>query len=142
MGRKEPYKTLLSLGWRMSKIEPALLLFGLDGKLSGLIITHVDDLYCAGEGQVYEASIIPCLQKHSGCRADGFTLTGIEDGDYLRSLLIELKYPGKKILGLDLQFQKAMMACFTGANKELGKHPQQGRGTADKRVGIRVSQVK
>jgi len=87
MGRKEPYKTLLSLGWRMSKIEPALLLFGLDGKLSGLIITHVDDLYCAGEGQVYEASIIPCLQKHSGCRADGITLTGIEDGDYLRSLL-------------------------------------------------------
>jgi hypothetical protein len=57
MGRKKPYKTLLSLGWRMSKIEPALLLFGLDGKLSGLIITRVDDLYCAGEGQVYEASI-------------------------------------------------------------------------------------
>ncbi|CAL1138054.1 unnamed protein product, partial [Cladocopium goreaui] len=81
----------------------------------------------AVQGQVYEASIIPCLQKHSGCRADGITLTGIEDGDYLRSLLIELKYPGKKILGLDLQFQKAMMACFTGANKELGKHPQQGR---------------
>lgn len=54
----------------MSKIEPALLLLGLDGKLSGLIITHVDDLYCPGEGQVYEASVeqakVQVLRKECG----------------------------------------------------------------------------
>ena len=322
---KKLYKTLIALGWRMSKIEPALFLLVLDGRLFGVIITHVDDLFCAGEGQVYESSIekmtteihlkvnkqkfrfcgknvvqkddftieidqydaiegidymvldknrrkminssltesektsiraligqmgwvtrqsrpdlmvnvsvasqsmgnpkvkdvvnlnkavkmlkesaeakwrfvphdslsldncivfvfadssfangenlksqcgyvlglstpeirngseapIMVLETYSGsvkrvCRstlaaeANGF-LTGVEAGDYVRSILLELKYPGKKLLDLDLHFQKAMMACFSDAKSLESTLNKDAGQPSDKRVRILVSQVK
>ena len=54
---KKLYKTLKAHEWTMSHIEPALFYHISDFYLSGILITHVDDLYCAGEGDKYEETI-------------------------------------------------------------------------------------
>ena len=54
---KKLYRTLISHGWKMSKIEPALFFLVINGKLTGILITHVDDLSCAGEGSEFKATI-------------------------------------------------------------------------------------
>ena len=69
-------------------------------------------------------------------------LTGVEAGDYIRSILLELKYPGKKLLHLDLHFQKAMMACFSDAKSLESTLNKDAGQPSDKRVRILVSQVK
>ena len=51
------YKTLKKYGWRMSRIEAAMFLLVIDGQLSGLLITHVDDLFCTGTGDVFHQTI-------------------------------------------------------------------------------------
>ena len=44
--------------WIMSKIEPALLFYlAVGGKLRGILITHVEDLFRAGEGPEFESTI-------------------------------------------------------------------------------------
>ena len=52
---------VLELGWRESKLEQAFFLFftrrGRELVLSGLLTSHVDDLFTAGEGIEYEESI-------------------------------------------------------------------------------------
>ena len=45
----------------MSRIEH-LLFFLVDGKLCGNLITHVDNLFCAGEGKQFHDSI-EAMQK-------------------------------------------------------------------------------
>lgn len=47
------FATLKLHGWRMSKLESALFLLVVEGALRGVLITHVDDLFCAGEGDEY-----------------------------------------------------------------------------------------
>ena len=54
---KKLFRTLKRFGWRMSRIESAMFLLVIDTKLVGVLITHVDDLFCAGEGKVYQDSI-------------------------------------------------------------------------------------
>ena len=54
---KRLFRTLKRFGWRMSRIESAMFLLVIDTKLVGVLITHVDDLFCAGEGKVYQDSI-------------------------------------------------------------------------------------
>lgn len=54
---KKLYRTLVSHGWKMSKIEPALFYLVIKGKLCGILITHVDDMFCAGEGSEFKATI-------------------------------------------------------------------------------------
>ena len=54
---KKLYKTLKAQERTMSHIEPALFYHITDGYLSGVLITHVDDLHCAGEGDKYEETI-------------------------------------------------------------------------------------
>ena len=54
---KKLYRILVSHGWKMSKIEPALFYLVIKGKLCGILITHVDDLFCAGEGSEFKATI-------------------------------------------------------------------------------------
>lgn len=40
----------------MSKIEAALFYLVIDGTLKGILISHVDDWFCAGKGKEYEDS--------------------------------------------------------------------------------------
>eukprot|EP00435_Cladocopium_sp_Y103_P049373 s347_g14.t2 len=54
---KKLFKTLRYYNWIMSRIEHALFFLVVDGKLCGILITHVDDLFCAGEGQQFHDSI-------------------------------------------------------------------------------------
>ena len=54
---KKLFKTLKAHGWIMSKLEPALFYLVVEGKLRGILITHVDDLFCAGEGAEFKATI-------------------------------------------------------------------------------------
>ena len=46
------FRTLKKHNWKMSKIEAALFFLVVDGCL-GILITHVDDLFCAGQGDAY-----------------------------------------------------------------------------------------
>ena len=54
---KKLYRTLKKHGWVMSKIEPALFYLIIDSELKGILITHVDDLFCAGEGAEFKNTI-------------------------------------------------------------------------------------
>ena len=54
---KKLFKTLKKHGWMMSKIAAALFILSKSGSLLGVLITHVDDLFSAGEGPEYEATI-------------------------------------------------------------------------------------
>ena len=54
---KKLYKTLRKHGWRMSSIEAALFTLAEGGKLLGILISHVDDLFSAGEGEAYHATL-------------------------------------------------------------------------------------
>ena len=51
------YRVLLSKQWVMSKLEPALFFLYEDKNLTGILISHVDDLYCSGIGKLYEESM-------------------------------------------------------------------------------------
>ena len=59
---KKLYKTLRYYNWIMSRLEHALFFLVVDGKLCGILITHVDDLFCAGEGKQFHDSI-EAMQK-------------------------------------------------------------------------------
>ncbi|CAE7853393.1 RE2, partial [Symbiodinium necroappetens] len=54
---KKLYKTLKKHSWLMSRIEAALFYLVEGGQLIGVMISHVDDLYCTGEGERYEATL-------------------------------------------------------------------------------------
>ena len=49
--------TVVSLGWTLSLFEKALFLLFDQGELVGLILSHVDDLFTAGTGPLYEKSM-------------------------------------------------------------------------------------
>ncbi|CAE7352234.1 RE2 [Symbiodinium sp. CCMP2456] len=54
---KKLYKTLKRHSWLMSRIEAALFYLVEGGRLIGVMISHVDDLYCTGEGERYETTL-------------------------------------------------------------------------------------
>ena len=47
------FQTLKKHSWRMSRIEPALFILAEGPTLLCVLITHVDDLYAAGEGEKF-----------------------------------------------------------------------------------------
>ena len=53
----------------MSRIEHALLFLVVDGRLCGILITHVDNLFCAGEGKQFHDSI-EAMQKDIHLKID------------------------------------------------------------------------
>ncbi|CAE7766366.1 GIP, partial [Symbiodinium sp. CCMP2456] len=55
--RKKLYHTLRKHGWRMSSIEAALFILSDGPLLMGIMISHVDDLYSAGEGEAYAGTL-------------------------------------------------------------------------------------
>ena len=78
------YKTLKKYQWKMSGIETALFMLVIDGNLKGILITHVDDLFCAGEGEVYHQ-----------------TLKSMETEIYLKIQHREFRFCGKNVKQLD-----------------------------------------
>ena len=52
---------LLSDGWEESKLEPALFYYRVEGRLKGIIVTHVDDI----EGGLHDAVFNQAFQKSS-----------------------------------------------------------------------------
>lgn len=52
------FKEAVKEGWVSSKIEPAMFFLYNDSKdLTGIMVTHADDLFVAGEGEKYEQSM-------------------------------------------------------------------------------------
>ncbi|CAE7548475.1 RE2, partial [Symbiodinium necroappetens] len=51
------HQTLKGHCWRMSRIEPAFFILAEGPTLLGVLITHVDDLYAAGEGEKFLGTI-------------------------------------------------------------------------------------
>ena len=51
------FQTLKKHSWRMSRIEPALFILAEGPTLLCVLITHVDDLYAAGEGEKFDGTI-------------------------------------------------------------------------------------
>eukprot|EP00435_Cladocopium_sp_Y103_P014041 s2039_g3.t1 len=91
--------------------------------------------------ETYSGSIKRVCRSTLAAESNGF-LTGVEAGDYLRTLLMEITHPGEKLLDLDLQFVKSKLLCFTDA-KSLEQTLNRDAGQpADKRVRILVSQIK
>ena len=64
---------LLSDGWEESKLEPALFYYRRDGKLKGIIVTHVDDI----EGGLHDSVFDQAFQKSS--RALEFATNHVRD---------------------------------------------------------------
>ncbi|CAE7722529.1 GIP, partial [Symbiodinium necroappetens] len=54
---KKLYATLRKHGWRMSSVEAALFILSEGNKLLGILISHVDDLFSAGEGKRYNETL-------------------------------------------------------------------------------------
>ena len=54
---KKLYATLRKHSWRMSRLEPALFILAKGAQLLGVVVTHVDDLFSTGEGEIYEATL-------------------------------------------------------------------------------------
>ncbi|CAJ1436956.1 unnamed protein product [Effrenium voratum] len=54
---KKLIRSLSAQGWRRSRIESALLFLYVENSLQGIMITHVDDLFAAGEGKAYDESL-------------------------------------------------------------------------------------
>ncbi|CAE7468223.1 RE2 [Symbiodinium sp. CCMP2592] len=54
---KKLYRSLLDHGWRLSRIEAAFFILADGPRLLGVMISHVDDLYSAGEGKAYEDTL-------------------------------------------------------------------------------------
>ena len=91
--------------------------------------------------ETYSGSIKRVCRSTLAAESNGF-LNGVEAGDYLRTLLMEITHPGERLLDLDLQFVKSKLMCFTDAKSlEQTLNRDAGQPT-DKRVRILVSQVK
>ncbi|CAJ1410941.1 unnamed protein product [Effrenium voratum] len=54
---KKLIRSLSAQGWRRSRIESALLFLYVEDSFQGIMITHVDDLFAAGEGKAYDESL-------------------------------------------------------------------------------------
>ena len=55
---------LLSLGWRLHPLEPAFfVLYNDQGSVTGLLLSHVDDLLFAGEGDYFENTITQLSER-------------------------------------------------------------------------------
>ena len=54
---KKLFRALRANHWLMSRIEAALFFLFHGGSLVGILLSHVDDLFSAGEGKLYEESL-------------------------------------------------------------------------------------
>ena len=77
------------------------------------------------------------------CRStfNGF-LQGSEAGDYLRSILVELKNPGRPLRELESEFGKPPMVAITDAKSLESTIVKDAGQPSDKRVKLLVAQVK
>ena len=74
---KRLYKSLRQNGWRMSAIEPALFILASGPSLLGVLITHVDDIYACGDGEVYDKTLKEMEQElHLTVKKDYFRFCG------------------------------------------------------------------
>ena len=91
--------------------------------------------------EAFSGSIKRVCRSTLAAEANGF-LSGVEAGEYLRSLVMELLHPDVALRDLDQLYLKKKIMCFTDArsleqtlNKDAGQ-PQ------DKRVRILIAQVR
>lgn len=59
----QAFKESKKEGWIQSSIEPALFYLYEGGELCGIMISHVDDLYTAGEGNYFEEAMKRLTKK-------------------------------------------------------------------------------
>ncbi|CAE7616057.1 RE2, partial [Symbiodinium sp. CCMP2592] len=77
---KKLFRSLRRHGWVMSRIEAALFFLFDAGALVGIYLSHVDDLFSAGEGAKYEGSLAK-LETELHLKVDQFD--AIEGVDYM-----------------------------------------------------------
>ena len=85
------FKEAVKEGWISSKVEPAMFFLYSDTKeLTGIMVTHVDDLFVAGVGEKYEQSMKKLtVELHLKENKGSFRFCGKnikQDGDYNISL--------------------------------------------------------
>ncbi|CAJ1448790.1 unnamed protein product, partial [Effrenium voratum] len=88
---KKLIRSLSAQGWRRSRIESALLFLYVENSLQGIMITHVDDLFAAGEGKAYDESL-KVLEKelHLTIKRGNFRFCGkdlVQHPDYKIELI-------------------------------------------------------
>ena len=133
------YRTLRKYQWKMSSIEPALFFFANSrGDLEGILLTHVDDLYSAGEGEDYHGTLKELekelhlkikhesfrfcgkniVQKEGGIEVDQYD--AIEGIDYMLLETERRKVPGSPLT-------EAEKSAFRGLIGQMGWVTRQSR---------------
>ena len=74
---KKLFNAVKAQGWKMSSIEQALFYLFVDGSLTGIMASHVDDLFCTGTGEKFFETI-KILEKeiHLKVKQDDFRFCG------------------------------------------------------------------
>ena len=113
------------------------------GYIIGLTIPEIKD---GGEVpflmvEAYSGSIKRVCRSTLAAEANGF-LQGSEAGDYLRSILVELKNPGRSLRELESEFGKPPMVAITDAKSLKSTIVKDAGQPSDKRVKLLVAQVK
>ncbi|CAE7726450.1 unnamed protein product, partial [Symbiodinium necroappetens] len=91
--------------------------------------------------ETYSGSIKRVCRSTLAAESNGF-LAGAEAAEYVRMILMEVKYPTERLIDLDREFKKDRVLCFTDA-KSLESSINKDAGISqDKRVRILLAQVK
>ena len=91
--------------------------------------------------ETYSGSIKRVCRSTLAAQSNGF-LAGAEAAEYVRMILMEVKYPTERLIDLDREFKKDRVLCFTDA-KSLESSINKDAGISqDKRVRILLAQVK
>ena len=91
--------------------------------------------------ETYSGSIKRVCRSTLAAEANGF-LTGVEAADFVRSLLLEMLNPGKKIHELESNYVRHKMIAFTDAKSLESTLNKDAGAPSDKRVRILLAQIK
>lgn len=91
--------------------------------------------------EAYSGSIKRVCRSTLAAEANAF-LMGTEAGDYVRSLLLELKNPGLNIREVESELSRPLLVALTDAKSLESTIVKDAGQPSDKRVKILVSQIK
>lgn len=91
--------------------------------------------------EAYSGSIKRVCRSTLAAEANGF-LQGVEAADFVRSLLLEMLNPDKKIHELEANYVKHKMIAFTDAKSLESTLNKDAGAPSDKRVRILLAQIK
>ena len=95
---------LTDTGCKVSDMEPTLYYYKVEGVLQGCIVSHVDDLICAG-GEMFERGVLdPLKQKYTISKLEKhkFTHTGLSISQNKDSIEVSMSDFARKLSAMDL----------------------------------------